>query len=286
MKKLVIALGFFDSIHKGHREILNKTVAIANALGATPCVFTFDGDLNAYFGKTPLQVFTKSEKEETLKNIGIEEIIYAPITKEYLSKSKDDFLQTLDKSGDIVGYVCGDDFSFGKNAEGKTKDLIDYAKTKNRFVEVVDEISLDGVRVSTTAIKQMLSNGNVKGANQMLTVPFSVTGKVIKGRGDGSKSLFPTVNIEVSCEKFMPKTAVYAGYVIIDGIKFGAVINYGNAPTFDYVRKVLEAYIVGFNGDLYGKTITLYFTDYIREIVKFSSIEELKERIKKDIELL
>ncbi len=286
MKKLVIALGFFDSVHKGHREILNKTVSISNTLGATPCVFTFDGDLNAYFGKTPLQVLTKNEKEETLKNIGIKEIIYAPITKEYLSKSKEQFLVTLDESGDILGYVCGDDFSFGKNAEGKTIDLINYAKTKGRFVEVVEEVSLDGVRVSTTAIKQMLSDGNIKGANQMLTVPFSVTGKVIKGRGDGKKSLFPTVNIEFSSEKYMPKTAVYAGFVIVDGKKYRSVINYGNAPTFDYERKVLEGYIVAFNGDLYGKTITLYFTDYIREIVKFSSIEELKERIKKDLEFL
>ena len=283
MKKIVLALGYFDSLHIGHQEILKRVKGLAEELFVEPAVFTFDGDLNAYFGKKPLQVFTKTEKELKLADLGITEIIYAPVSEEFLSKSKEEFLEFLDGRAEVVAYVCGSDFCFGNKAEGNVEFLKEYAENRGRKVIVVDEVLYNGNRASTTLVKNSLAIGDIKTANGLLGYDFSVTGTVVKGRGDGKKMDFPTVNVEVSKEKFMPKFAVYTGYVIIDGKRYKSVINYGFAPTFGIEKSVLEAFIIGFDGDLYGKTLTVYFTDYIREICKFSSIEELKDRIKKDI---
>ena len=286
MNKIILALGYFDSIHIGHRKIIEKTVALSKKYGVKPALFSFDGDLAKFLGKPSGQVFTKTEKETILNKLGIDLIVYAPISKEYLSMSKTEFLQQLNDKYDIVGYVCGDDFTFGAKAQGNTNDLTDYSITHNQFLEVISEVSYDKKRVSTTRIKDLLSLGDIKSVNQLLGDDYFISGKVISGRGDGTKIGLPTANLSINAEKYKIKLGVYGGYVYIDGIKYKTVINYGNAPTFDFDKTVLEAFIVDFNGDLYGKEITLYFTDYLRDIIKFSSIDELVIQIEKDIEKL
>lgn len=284
MESFVVALGYFDALHIGHAKIIEQTKTIAYKKGALPAVFTFDGDLAEFLGKPSGQVFTQEERKVKLKALGIDKIIYAPLTKEFLSLSKKEFLEWLNANYNVVGYVCGDDFTFGKNAQGKTFDLISYAKNKNQSVTIVDEISINKKRVSTTAIKEYLKNGFISDANAMLGDFYSVSGKVIKGRGDGRTIKTPTVNLAFDDKKFMPKEGVYGGYTIIDGSRFYCLINYGTAPTFSFDKKMLEAFVLDFNGDLYGKELVICFTDFIREIQMFSSKEELREQIKKDID--
>ena len=286
MNKIILALGYFDSIHIGHRKIIEKTIELSIKYGAKPALFSFDGDLAKFLGKPSGQVFTKKEKEIILNKLGIDFIVYAPITKEYLSMSKNEFLEQLNERYNIVGYVCGDDFTFGAKAQGNTNDLLDYSITHNQVLEVISEVSYDKKRVSTTRIKDLLSLGDIKSVNSLLGEDYFITGKVILGRGDGKKIGLPTANISFANEKFKIKSGVYGGYVYIDDVKYKAVINYGDAPTFDFNKTVLEAFIVGFNGDLYGKEISLFFTNYLRDITKFSSKNELVTQIKKDIEKL
>ena len=283
MNKIILALGYFDSIHIGHRKIIEKTVELSKKFGVQPALFSFDGDLAKFLGKPCGQVFTKSEKEEILHGLGIDFLVYAPITKEYLSLSKNEFLEQLNAKYDIVGYVCGDDFTFGAKAQGNTDDLSNYSITHNQFLEVISEVSYDSLRVSTTRIKELLSLGKIIEVNKLLDSDYFISGKVISGRGDGSKIGLPTANISFAEEKYKIKPGVYGGYVYIDGVKYKTVINYGVAPTFNFDKTVLEAYVIGYNGDLYGKDITLYFTCYLRDIVKFSSKDELVSQIKKDI---
>jgi riboflavin kinase/FMN adenylyltransferase len=128
-----------------------------------------------------------------------------------------------------------------------------------------------------------LSSGKVKTANELLGREYSISGKVISDRHIGKTLGFPTLNVKLNSDKQRLKDGVYAGYSYIDGVKYQAVINYGARPTFGLDEKLVEAHLIGFDGNLYGKNVTVYFIDFVREVVKFNSVNELVEQLKKDL---
>ncbi len=282
-KKTVIALGYFDSVHKGHRKVIKIARRYANEQGATLAVFTFKGNLKAQiFGKEEKNVYTAKEREKLLKDLGADKIYFAPVNKSFLSKGKLAFLNHLNKKFDIIAYVCGDDYTFGRYGKGTVSYLEKYAEKRGQKVIVANTFLADGQRVSTTRIKGELSLGNVKKANDLLGKDYSITGKVKGDRKVGTVMGFPTLNLKIDQSKHQLKNAVYKGYVYCDGKKYIAIINYGARPTFNLEEKLIEAHLLDFDKDLYGKEITLYFTDYMREIKKFSGKEQLIEQLRKD----
>ncbi len=282
MEKVIVALGYFDSVHKGHEEVIKKAISIAKNLKIKTAVLTFNKDLSYYFGKGG-SVLTFSERQKRLIALGVDYIIDYPVNKTYLSKGKKAFLNYLNGIYDINGYVLGEDFTFGKNATGNLKYIKEYADKNGQFVEVVPFKLLDGKKISTTTIKEYLVSGEIEKANLLLTCPYEVTSKVIKDRGVGRTIGFPTANLLIDDSKLKLKNGVYSGYSIIDGKKYKALINYGNRPTFGLNKVLIEVHFKNFNGNLYGKTLTVYFDKFIRDIKKFSSIEELKNQITKDL---
>ena len=142
---------------------------------------------------------------------------------------------------------------------------------------------IDGERVSSTAIKKFLQDGNVKKANEFLGEFYTVTGEVLHGRTVGKTLGFPTVNMLIDNEKVKLKDGVYAGKVILDNVTYRAIVNYGARPTFNLDEKLIEAHIIGFNGDLYGRTITLKFSGFIRSVMRFNGSEELIKQLGKDV---
>ena len=283
-KTVVIALGYFDSVHTGHRAVIAAACAFAEKCGCDAAVFTFKGNLKQkLFSDDEKSVFTISERKMYLRNLGIKEIYSAPVSAAFLGRTPEAFLDFLNKKYIVKGYVCGEDYRFGKNGAGDIGFLKSYAAAHGQTVIIADTLEKDGARVSTTRIKLLLASGEIEKANALIGAAYCVTGIVFEDRKLGGKIGFPTVNIKIPPEKFNLKDGVYGGHIYLRGKFYRCIINYGARPTFDLTGKLIEAHIADFAGDLYGRKITLYFDFYIRGIQKFSGAEELKKRLELDL---
>ncbi len=283
---VVLALGFFDCVHKGHRKVISTAKDIAKINNAKTVVFTFSGNLRGAFNKSDREVYSTSERKKLLLSLGIDDIFFAPIDEQFLSMTANSFLEYINSKLNIISYVCGEDYSFGKSKSGDVNFLREYATSHSQTISVIDKQYLDGKIISSTLIKETLRNGDIPFANKMLVDNYSITGNVKNDRGVGKTLGFPTVNIQLPDDKFTILDGVYAGFSVIDGIKYKALINYGARPTFDVSTRRLEAHIIGFSGDLYGREITISFSKYLRDIKKFSNAQELIDRLKLDLELV
>ena len=283
LDKKVVALGYFDSVHLGHQRVIKRAKDIAEQNDMSLAIVTFLGNLKGAIGGQDKCVFLSHEREKFLKDLGADEIYFAPLTKEFLSTDRKDFLDDLNKKYNIAYYVSGADYTFGAFGKGDTAYLTDYAKKKGQQHVIVETLSFGSEKVSTTLVKSLLAKGDIKGTNTLLAREYSISGKVVKDRGVGSTLGFPTANIILDKDKFNLRDGVYAGKVILENKTYYAIINYGARPTFDLEQKLLEVHIIDFCGDLYDKEIEVLFLDFIREIKKFNSIDDLKEQLKADL---
>ena len=282
---VVIALGYFDSVHRGHQKVIKTAKEQANLIGAKAVVFTFKGNLkSAISGGEEKVVFTPEERTEFLKNAGADFIYFAPVSEEFLSLDKTEFLDFINGEFNIKGYVSGGDYRFGKGGKGCISDIIDYAKHKNQLVITEDTLNEKGEKISTTLIKNCLLDGDVVKANLLLGRDYSISGKVFEDRKVGRKLGFPTVNIKIEKDKHPLKDGVYFGSIILDGKKYKTLINYGARPTYSLNEKLLEAHILDFSGELYGREITVNFSGFLREIIKFKDENGLKAQLLADLD--
>lgn len=279
--KITLALGFFDGVHKGHAKVLAETVRQAELLSATPYCLFFEGNPKNKSGKAQL-ISDEKERERAVLFYGIKGLIRFPVNEENLNKSKDEFLREIGEKYFVACYVVGDDFRFGRNAEGNTEYLKKYASENGGKVCVVKEVTDDGKRVSSSLIKEYLKNGEIEKANSLLTFPFSLSGTVVHGRAEGHKLGFPTANFYPDSSVVTLYNGVYAGYAIIDGEKYVTIINYGPRPTFSLDDVLIEAHVIGYAGDLYGKEIRVYLTAKLRGQVKFDSEKQLRDQLEQD----
>lgn len=274
----VIALGYFDAIHGGHKVLLNTAVSVAKTLNATATALIFSGGY-----KKGGEVFTFNERLSRIENTGIDTVFHAVMTKEFLSVSYSDFLNKVFSSSNVKGLICGEDFTFGKNAEGNATVLQKECDKRNVKLTVIEKQTDNlGNKISTTYVKNSLQIGDIKKVNALLYDNYFISGEVVKGKRLGNTIGFPTANIILPKEKTPVKTGVYKTYVIINGKKYPSITNYGAQPTVNGVNNILETYIDGFSGNLYGEILTVYFVDYLRDIKKFNSIEELKNQLTED----
>lgn len=286
-RKTVIALGFFDSVHIGHRAVISSARKIADDGGNTLTVFSFSGNLKKTINnKNDKIVYDDLERKELITLLGADEVFFAPLTKEFLNTDKKDFLEFINQNYNICTYVCGKDYRFGKGGLGDVEFLTEYAQKNGQTVFVQDDCIMDGKKVSTTLIKELLINGEIKKANALLKTPYSYSSVVLDGRKVGSKLGFPTINLKVDGEKQRLKNGVYFGHVTIDNKKYKTVINYGNRPTYGLDEVLIEAHVIDFDGNLYGKKIKLYFDGFLRDIKRFSSEKELIKQLKTDVDMV
>lgn len=281
----VIALGYFDSVHLGHRKIIEAAAEYARKNGAEPVIVTFNGNLKAALhGQEIRSVYTTEERKGIYASLGVNEVVFEPIDKEFLSLSKNEFLDRINARYGVLAYFCGQDYRFGINGSGSAESVQEYAAAHGQKCFVCKLLENGGEKISTTLIKQLLFDGQLERANELLGRKYSISGVVFKDREVGKKLGFPTVNIKLESEKQRLKDGVYAGSVAIENKRHKAIINYGARPTFDLKEKLVEAHIVDFEGNLYGEKLTLYFHDYLRDIIKFSSEEQLIEQLKNDLQ--
>lgn len=283
-KPTVIALGYFDSVHLGHQKLIKSAKEYADANGCTLTVFTFKGNLKAMLGLEQERcVYLPSERQKLLQDLGADQIYFAPISKTFLATGKLAFLNKLNKKYNIKAYFTGHDYTFGAFGKGNVCYLTEYAKARNQEHVIVDTFTYMQDKVSTTLVKKALTKGDIKGANTLLGRNYSIASKVIKDRKVGSKIGFPTANLLIDKDKVQLKDGVYAGKIKVLDKVYPAIINYGARPTFEIDKKVIEAHLIDFDGNLYGKEIVVQFTDFLRDIVKFDNENQLIEQLKKDL---
>lgn len=280
----VFALGFFDGVHLGHRAVIEKAAAEAKARGTLSAVFTFTD--NKALGKKGVagEIYSAQRRCELFEEMGVDFVVM-PDFSDFSSLSPEQFADILISRFNAVGFVCGNDFRFGKNAVGTPQLLREISRERGVDVFVMDEVLSDGESVSSTKIREALRDGDIKTANRLLLRPYSITAKVVGGKHLGSKKLYPTINQPFSKGSAPLKFGVYASKTIYDGKIMPSVTNIGVCPTVGGQSEPnFETYIIDADMDLYGKTVTVELFDFIREEKKFSDINALKAQIELDIQ--
>lgn len=286
-KPSAVAIGKFDGIHLGHRELL-KEIIEKKQEGMKAVVFTFNPSPNILFSKVKEKELTSyEEKRQIFENLGIDILVEFPLTYVTAATSKEVFVEDiLIRKLNAKYIVAGTDLSFGKNGEGNSSFLVEESKKLGFEVEIIDKISYKGEIISSTLVRQAISEGNVKKARFLLGNPYFVQGIVQKGNQIGRTIGFPTVNITTVKEKLLPPNGVYKTEVIFDNRILEAITNVGCKPTVtDSGQIFIESYIYNFTENIYGKEIEVHFLEFIRKEQKFGSIEELKQQLQKDIRL-
>ena len=275
---LTLALGTFDGFHKGHQRILIETSLHArNEAGIL--LFSCSPSKVLRLGKTEEVLTSLEDQLSYAKKLRMDVAYIVEATREFFSLSKDGFMDLLESLG-ATSLVAGADYTFGNAGEGSVEDL------KKRFKTfVVPLVKQNGKKISTRDIKAMLKNGDAKEAWENLGHPYEVKGKVVHGLQNGRKLGFPTLNIELSADYLIPKYGVYYGICYLSGVPHKAMVNVGDNPTIGVLKKAnIEAYLLDYEGDAYGKSVYLSFLDYEREERKFASPQQLKSQLEIDKE--
>jgi riboflavin kinase/FMN adenylyltransferase len=286
-KAPVVTVGIFDGVHKGHKQILDILKNKASQTGGESVIVTLwpHPRVVLYPGKEIKLLNTLEEKKALLEQAGIDHLVVIPFSNEFAKLSAHQFISNvlIDAIG-MQALVLGFDNHFGNNKEG------DYSVVK----EVADQLNFEIVhppvvfeadeKVSSTSIRVFLELGEVEKAANFLGYPYSLSGKVVLGRKLGRTIGFPTANIEQDNLKMLPSVGVYAVVTTIGNKKYMGMMNIGFRPTLEksLLHKTLEVHLINFDGDLYGKEITVTFANRLRDEIKFSGIEELKAQLNTD----
>lgn len=283
-KSRVIALGAFDGVHVAHTAVLKAAVNEAKSREAMPCVFTFYKDPSHFLGHPQKSLCSFSDREQRIKETGIEEIVYADFDLKMSQTEAYDFCVLLKEKLSPVCIVCGHNYTFGKNGSGDKKLLSSFCEKEGIALLVLDKISIDEAPVSSSYIRKLIENGDIALANKLLGYEYTLCGRVQKGNRLGSKLSFPTANISVDTEFAVPAYGVYVCRIFTSDGVHNAITNIGVKPTVGTDVPLAETHIFGVDKELYGEEIKVSLLKFIREERKFSDINALREAVLADID--
>lgn len=289
MKERVIALGFFDGVHLGHAALLRRTVAEAARRGVTPAVFTFDRPPKEVVTGVPCPLIASPEDRRGLleRQFGIRDIIMVPFDDEMRTTAWDDFVsRILVGRYHAVHLVAGHDHHFGHKNQGTPKLLAAKCAELGLGCDIIPKVELDGITVSSTYIRSLVTMGQMERATRYLGHPHVLTQEVRHGRRIGHTIGVPTVNLVVPPHVLVPSHGVYVTRVHLpDGSSYPAVTNVGTRPTVNNGADVtVEPWLLGFDGDLYGQRVRVEFYKRLRDEIRFDSLDALRQQIQKDAE--
>ena len=273
-----VCIGGFDGVHLGHQELLKFTKESSNTFQ----IITFDTLPKKYFNNEHKLLTTNNEKIELFKKYEPSNLVF--INFEHVLKfSPKTFCDMLKNNMKAKSIYVGNDFKFGANREGDVNYLIKYFGENS--IHTIEDYDHNNEKISSTLIKSFLNDGQIEHANAALGYEYSLSGSVIKGDQRGSQIGFPTANMNVDNNIQIPKNGVYKVNVYLNEILYEGIMNIGHKPTVsEDTRLSLEVHIFDFNDDIYDADLTVYFNKFIRDEIKFSSIDELIQQISKDIE--
>ena len=280
-----VALGNFDGVHVGHQAIIQAACRDASARSAPSVVFTFEPHPGAVVGRgEPPRLSTPEEKQRYVAELGVDYFVIEPFTKEYAAQSPREFVQDVlvDRLG--VGSVfVGGDFGFGKGRSGSVDVLSELGRELGFEMSAAEAVLVDGVRVSSSQIRDLINAGEVAAAAVRLTRPYELGGLVVSGDRRGKDLGIATANVKPE-KLLLPARGVYATRVVVENRVLDAVTNVGFKPTFGGTELTVEAHILDFEDDLYGVRVSLLFVDRLREERRFDKPADLVEQIRRDIE--
>ena len=285
--KRVIALGFFDGVHKGHGALLRTVAQVADRLGAKPCAFTFDRSPTAAITGQAVPLLSSVEDRVWLmrRYYGIEEVIVAPFDGMQKMDWQDFVSEYLQKELGAVHVVAGHDFHFGYMGKGNPQRLQEKCRELGMGCDIIQKVEQDGITISSTYIRTLIAQGEVERADQFLGHPHTLTNRVAHGKKIGTTTLgFPTVNLLIPQGVIVPAFGVYATRVWFDGQCRCAVTNVGVRPTVEDNdgHVTVEGFILDFDGDLYGHEIRMEFYKYLRPEQCFPSLDALAAEIRRN----
>ena len=285
-KKTIITIGTFDGVHLGHKKILEKITSNAQQLNCEGTVLTFFPHPRMVIQNVePLKLLnTIEEKKLLLESFGIANLIIHPFNKEFSQLSAEDFVKKiLVEQLQIQKIIIGYDHRFGTNRSADINDLIVFGKKYGFEVEQIEAQEIDEIAISSTKIRTSLEDGAITLANEYLGYYYFFSGTVVKGNQIGRTIDFPTANIQIDEEyKLIPKNGVYFVKSKINNKPVFGMMNIGTRPTVEGKNQTIEVHFFDFDQDLYDKKITIEMIDFIREELKFESVESLKNQLHKD----
>lgn len=286
MNKTIYSLGFFDGVHIGHAALLRECRALAKRDGCGAGVVTFGSHPDTLvLGNTPRLINTPYDREKLLREqFAMDTVITLPFDEQMRSMPWMNFLTMLVREYDAAGFVCGEDFRFGDKGQGTARLLAETCAAWGIPGTVVPEQTMDGIRVSSTYIRDQIETGDMATAVRFLGHPHILSGKVVHGHQLGRRLGIPTANLQLPEELAVPKFGVYACRCRIDGKHYPAVTNIGTRPTVEGHSVTVEPWILDYEGDLYDRELTLEFHFFLRPEQKFPSLEALKEEIFRNAE--
>ena len=285
-KKSVLTIGNFDGVHKGHQALINQVTKFAKNNGLESIVVSMQPLATQYFaGKENIAILTPFKcKYELIKDLQVDTFCVLNFNKALSEISAEEFIQNILLDSLMAKHIIiGDDFKFGKNRQGDYQLLKNYCHTKNVSVASIDSISDKSIRVSSSAIRYELSQGNFDTVKSYLGRRFSIAGKISRGQQIGRTLDFPTINIKLT-KRVLPLNGIFCVKVAFKNgeIHLGSA-SIGTRPTVNGKGIVLEVHLLDFNKQVYGQNVEVFFYHKIRNEVKFEGLEELKRHIKQDV---
>ena len=278
----VIALGMFDGVHIGHRELIKTALRVSAETGCRPIAFTFLNHPSELFGAIPRLLTTSDERISTLKSLRIDvEAVRFDISMANTPPA--DFAAMLVKEYGMRHAVMGFNYSFGAQGAGNAEIMRGLGNELGFGTSTVLPVKLDGIIVSSSRIRKLIESGNIEEANKLLGAPYAIASHIVGSRKIGRKMGFPTANFKGISSKVLPRSGVYVTLAEIDGKTMQSLTNVGNNPTVGGMETTVETHILNFSGDIYGKALRVEFLKRLRDDRKFPSVPDLAAQINEDI---
>ncbi|MDO8685019.1 MAG: bifunctional riboflavin kinase/FAD synthetase [Armatimonadota bacterium] len=287
IKRAAVTIGMFDGAHLGHRALLDALKEEAARIHGQSVVLTFDRHPAELLrpDRAPKFINTLDQRVSALEAVGVDVIVVAHFDRSISEMSPREFFENIliDRLKSAV-VVVGPDFRFGKNRAGNFARLAELGIEHGVAAVAIPPALIDGAPVSSTRIRKLLQHGAVEDAARLLGRPFVLEGMVVKGAGLGRKLGFPTANLDVEPGQLLPGDGVYTADIAVLGQAYQGVVSIGSRPTFNGTDVVVETYIIGFEGCLYGERLRAGFRTRLREQKKYARVEDLVEQMRKDVD--
>lgn len=285
-EQIVLALGYFDGVHKGHQEVIRRAKQIAEEKNLKLAVMSFNHHPSIVFQKinpeTMQYLSTVKRKAEILETLGVDYFFVISFTSAFASLRPQEFVDQYISGLHAVAVVAGFDYTYGPREIADMKQLTHYAKGRFEVIEV-PELKADTEKISSTHIREALAEGNMEKANAYLGYVYQIEGTVIHGDARGRLLGFPTANIQTEKHTRLPRNGVYIVSIRVNGTWYRGTASIGHNITFEADRdKTVEVYILDFDKMIYGEEVAVRWHHFIRSEIKFAGVEQLIEQLKSD----
>lgn len=280
--ELVVTVGNFDGVHRGHQAILERVKTISNKHGWFSLVVTFQEHTSLILRRqSPPMLMSLEKRCKFFEKMGIDGCLALEFTPELAQLPADKFLEQLVALG-TKAFIVGHDFTFGAGGVGDTRFLLDYTKKNGIYGEVIPPVKYHGEIVCSSRIRDLLTAGKLAEANSMLNHPFRLSGQVQPGDRRGKVLGYPTANLSFPTHRLLPKFGVYLVRIILEGKEYYGLANVGCKPTFNHNGSLVEVHIFNFSAEIYGRILAVEFLKFLRAEQKFTLPSELQAQMVKD----